>query len=294
MDLSDALPTNPTWPGGQGGGAWPGQPGQPTQPSWPGQPTQPSWPGQPGQPTQPSWPGQPGQPTQPSWPGQPGQPNQPTQPSWPGQPTQPTQPSQPSWPGQPTQPPQPAWPGQPSQPGQPGQPSQPTKPGWPSQPSQPTKPTQPTHPGWPSPSPQSLVVPYSQRLPNGVYDKLLITIAGIIKPNADKITVDLCTPQGQAFHFNPRFNEGGRKVIVRNSCIDTKWGREERELSNFPFVQGQPFEIKIMCSSSEYKVAVNNKHLLTFQHRVRDLRSICNLNVLYDLTLTTVNMETVN
>ncbi|XP_037618958.1 galectin-3b [Sebastes umbrosus] len=291
MDLSDALSnqqSTPTWPGGQGIGAWPNQPNQLPQPSWPGQPgqpTQPSWPGQPGQPTQPSWPGQPGQPGQPSWPGQPGQP---TQPSWPGQPTQPTQPSQPSWPGQPTQPPQPAWPGQPSQPGQPGQPSQPTKPGWPSQPSQ------PTHPGWPSPSPQSLVVPYSQRLPNGVYDKLLITIAGIIKPNADKITVDLCTPQGQAFHFNPRFNEGGRKVIVRNSCIDTKWGREERELSNFPFVQGQPFEIKIMCSSSEYKVAVNNNHLLTFQHRVRDLRSICNLNVCYDLTLTTVNMETVN
>lgn len=59
-----------------------------------------------------------------------------------------------------------------------------------------------------------------------------------------RITVDLKTANDLAFHFNPRFNEGGRRVIVRNSCIGTKWGREERELQNFPFVPGQPFEVR--------------------------------------------------
>ncbi|XP_035529452.1 galectin-3b [Morone saxatilis] len=201
---------------------------------------------------------------------------------WPGQPTNP------AWPGQPSS--NPTWPG--GQPG--GQPGA----AWPS--------PQPTAPGgWPSPSPgpgpgpaipvapqQSLAVPYKQSLPSGVYDKLLITIAGTIKPNADKFTVDLGTSNDLAFHFNPRFNESGKKVIVRNSCIGNKWGKEERDLQHFPFVQGQPFEIKILCSQREFKVAVNNSHLLSFQHRITDLRAINKLNIYYDVNLSRVHTET--
>uniref|UniRef100_A0A8D0AAV9 Galectin n=1 Tax=Sander lucioperca TaxID=283035 RepID=A0A8D0AAV9_SANLU len=122
-----------------------------------------------------------------------------------------------------------------------------------------------------------------------VYDKLLITIAGIVNPNAQKITVDMFAGQDLAFHFNPRFNEDGKKVIVRNSCIGTKWGREERELQNFPFVQGQPFEMKILCTNKEFKVAVNNAHVLAFQHRVTNLKSINSLNIYCDLKLSKIN-----
>ncbi|XP_040917405.1 galectin-3b isoform X2 [Toxotes jaculatrix] len=171
---------------------------------------------------------------------------------WPGQPNNPT------WPGQP--PANPTWPGGPAGgggmwPG--GNPNQPT---WPSPSTQPTAPG-----GWPSPSPgpgpgpsfptvpqQSLAVPYKLNLPSGVYDKLLITITGTIKPNAEKITVDMSTSNDLAFHFNPRFNESGKKVIVRNSCIGKKWGKEERDLQHFPFVQGQPFEVRSRsCAPTE-------------------------------------------
>lgn len=57
--------------------------------------------------------------------------------------------------------------------------------------------------------------------------------------------MDLNTAKDLAFHFNPRFNEDGKRVIVRNSCIQQKWGKEERELQNFPFVLGQPFEVSV-------------------------------------------------
>ncbi|KAK1875508.1 Galectin-3 [Dissostichus eleginoides] len=151
----------------------------------------------------------------------------------------------------------------------------------------------------------SLTVPYSMTLPSGVYDKMLITIAGTIKSNADMFTVDLKTPTDLAFHFNPRFNEGGKKVIVRNSCISKKWGKEERDLQNFPFIPGQPFEVQYLiytkntCSidedlvhNKEFKVAVNNSHVLTFHHRVSNLRSINTLNIFRDVTLSKVNVET--
>nr|XP_046269838.1 galectin-3b [Scatophagus argus] len=201
---------------------------------------------------------------------------------WPGPPPNPT------WPGQPAA--HPAWPG-----GQSGGgglfPGQPSHPAWDSPQPQPT-----ASGGWASPSSQqSLVVPYQMQLPSGVYDKLLITITGTIKPDANRITVDLATSSNDlAFHFNPRFNEQGKQVIVRNSRIRDAWGREEREQPRFPFARGQPFELKILCTTTEYKVAANNSHLLTFKHRVTDLRSINTVRILYDLTLSRVNMETLS
>ncbi|KAM7376581.1 hypothetical protein PAMP_006305 [Pampus punctatissimus] len=255
MDLSDALDDWPINGNNQPGGGGP-RPGQPANPAWPTQPSaNPMWPGGPagGGP----WPGGPagGGP----WPGGPagGGP-------WPGGPAG----------GGP-------WPG-----GLAGGGGV-----WPS--GGPSAPGYGPGPAVPSSPQQSLAVPYSQPLPNGVYDKLLITITGIIKPNPDKITVDLSTTsQDVAFHFNPRFNESGRKVIVRNTRMGQKWGKEERELQNFPFVQGQPFEIKIMCTNREFKVAVNNSHLLDFKHRITDLRSINKLCIYNDLSLSRVNMET--
>uniref|UniRef100_A0A9J8B1U1 Galectin n=1 Tax=Cyprinus carpio carpio TaxID=630221 RepID=A0A9J8B1U1_CYPCA len=210
----------------------------------------------------PVWPGQPANPT---WPGQP------ANPTWPGQPANPT------WPGQPNQP---AWPGQP------GQPGQPTAPGWPG-------PAPPTGPyGAPGQAPRALTVPFDLPLQSGIYNKMLITIVGEVKPNAKHFTVNLNRGNDIAFHLNPRFNEDGRQVIVRNSLIGNQWGKEERELPFFPFVQGKPFELKILCTDTEFKVAANKSHLLEFKHRIRDLNQIRALSIFSDVTLSSVNVET--
>lgn len=61
--------------------------------------------------------------------------------------------------------------------------------------------------------------------------------------------MDLSTDRSDvAFHFNPRFNDNGEKVIVRNSFIDQKWGPEERHLDSFPFAPGEPFEVRPLPS----------------------------------------------
>nr|XP_020442028.1 galectin-3-like [Monopterus albus]XP_020442029.1 galectin-3-like [Monopterus albus] len=214
--------------------------------------------------------------------------NQPGNPTWPGQPG-----ANPAWPGgQPGA--NPAWPGGPSGGGGPWPGGNPNQPSWPS--------PQPNAPGgWPSPGPgpgipaaaqQILTVPYNHNLSMGVYNKMLITIAGSIKPNANMFTVDLATPSDLAFHFNVRFNEHGKKVIVRNSCFGTKWGKEERQLQNFPFVQGKPFEMKILCTDTEFKVAVNSAHLLEFKYRFTNLSLIKMMNIYYDVTLSKVSVET--
>lgn len=121
---------------------------------------------------------------------------------------------------------------------------------------------------------------------------MLITIIGEVKPNAKHFTVNLNRGNDIAFHLNPRFNEGGRQVIVRNSMVGNQWGKEERELPSFPFVLGKPFELKILCTDTEFKVAANKSHLLEFKHRIRDLNQIRALSIFNDITLSSVNVET--
>ena len=70
-----------------------------------------------------------------------------------------------------------------------------------------------------------LTVPYDLPLPGGVMPRMLITIMGTVKPNANRIVLDFRRGNDVAFHFNPRFNENNRRVIVCN----TKQAGEQAE-----------------------------------------------------------------
>ncbi|KAM9777983.1 galectin-3b [Neosynchiropus ocellatus] len=190
------------------------------------------------------------------------------------------------WPGPPSSGPGPSpgggmWPGPPSSghgpsPGGPG--------GWPS-------PSPPGPGGRPAAPQKNLSVPYSEHIHGGVQNNMRIIIEGRIKPGAGKITVDLACGSDIAFHFNPRFNEAGRKVIVRNSKTRGSWGKEERNLRTFPFAEGRPFEMVITCTNSKYRVDVNKSHLLDYDYRLRDLCRVDKLSIHNDLTLTKVDVD---
>lgn len=136
-----------------------------------------------------------------------------------------------------------------------------------------------------------MTVPYDHALPEGLMDKLLITINGTINPNAKMFTVNLTRGNDIALHLNPRFEDQGKKTIVRNSLIANVWGKEEREHSNFPFARGQPFELKILCMANELRVAVNKSHLFEYKHRLTDLGSIKHLGIYNDVTLSSVEID---
>ncbi|MGH0182105.1 UNVERIFIED_CONTAM: hypothetical protein FKN15_008946, partial [Acipenser sinensis] len=86
------------------------------------------------------------------------------------------------------------------------------------------------------------------------------------------------------FHFNPRFDE---KAVVRNSCLNGRWGAEERQ-GGFPFLPGKQFEIKVLCEEAMFKVAVNGLHLLEFRHRFKALNEVTLLQVQGDIKLSMV------
>ncbi|XP_065819880.1 galectin-3 isoform X1 [Labrus bergylta] len=312
-------PSSTTFP------SWPALPNQPNYPSpcWPGQPNTPCWPG-----TQPAPYSVPAPysipapapapaitpnpaPTTPivAIPAPapvPGQvqalgpaPGQPCQPYWPGSQCQPTQPPQPlapiqvQVPGQvPTPTPTPA-----PVPAPPPSSRWPTHPGWHYNPGQSGWPGQSPNfmpPQWLPPTSGPLSVPYNLNLARGVYDKMMMTILGHVKPNAKMFTVNFLRGTDIAFHINPRFCEGGKQVLVRNHKLGERWGPEERELKPgpFPFALGSPFEMKILCNQEAFRVAVNNIPLFEFRHRIRALNQIDRINILHDVVLTYVNVET--
>uniref|UniRef100_A0A8C3J7N4 Galectin n=1 Tax=Calidris pygmaea TaxID=425635 RepID=A0A8C3J7N4_9CHAR len=94
-----------------------------------------------------------------------------------------------------------------------------------------------------------------------------------------------------AFHFNPRFKEDNRKVIVCNSMFQNNWGKEERTAPRFPFEAGKPFKLQILCEMDHFKVAVDDAHLLQYNFREKKLNEVTKLCIAGDITLTSPSVE---
>ncbi|XP_053784992.1 galectin-3 [Desmodus rotundus] len=155
-------------------------------------------------------------------------------------------------------------------------------------------PGQPSGPGaYPGAGPTGvpagpLTVPYNLAFPGGVMPRMLITILGTVKPNANRLALDFKRGNDVAFHFNPRFNEDNKRVIVCNSMLNSSWGREERQ-SVFPFESGKQFKIQVLVESDHYKVAVNDAHLLQYNHRMTNLKEISTVKISGDIDLTSAS-----
>ncbi|XP_010009540.1 PREDICTED: galectin-3 [Nestor notabilis] len=167
-------------------------------------------------------------------------------------------------------------------------PGAPTGPGPYTAPGQP-----PSGPGFGPPHPQGgpappMKVPFELHLQAGLAPRMLITITGSINPNPTRFSLDFKKGNDIAFHFNPRFSENNRKVIVCNSMFHNNWGKEERTAPRFPFEAGKPFKLQILCEADHFKVAVNDAHLLQYSFREKRLNEITKLCIAGDITLTSV------
>ncbi|NWS13585.1 LEG3 protein, partial [Pachyramphus minor] len=252
--LSDALSNSnnpaPCAPPAQGWPAWGNQPPAPGAfPAYPGAPG--AYPGAPG-----AYPGAPG-----AYPGAPG--------AYPGAPG--------AYPGAPG-----AYPGAPGAyaGGPAGQGPYPGAPGAPG--------AFPGAPAGPGPASGQPSIPFELPLQGGLIPRLLITITGTVNPNPNRFSLDFKRGNDVAFHFNPRFNEDHKKVIVCNSKFQENWGKEERTAPRFPFEAGKPFKLQILCEVDHFKVAVNDAHLLQYNFREKKLNEITKLCIAGDVALTSV------
>uniref|UniRef100_A0A4X2KPY8 Galectin n=1 Tax=Vombatus ursinus TaxID=29139 RepID=A0A4X2KPY8_VOMUR len=131
-------------------------------------------------------------------------------------------------------------------------------------------------------------LPFSTSIFGGLYPSRNIIVSGIILSAADKFTINLRCGNDIAFHLNPRFKEN---AVVRNTQINYSWGPEERGLPrSMPFTRGQPFLVQIKCEIHCLKVSVNGLHQFDYNHRIKNLCSINQLEVSGDIQLTQVQV----
>ncbi|XP_028614998.1 galectin-9 isoform X2 [Grammomys surdaster] len=112
------------------------------------------------------------------------------------------------------------------------------------------------------------VIPFTGIIQGGLQEGLQITLQGAVQAFANRIAVNFQTGYSGndiAFHFNPRFEEGG--YVVCNTKQNGQWGPEERKMQ-MPFGKGMPFELCFLVQRSDFKVMVNKNFFMQYSHRV--------------------------
>ncbi|CAJ0918452.1 unnamed protein product [Ranitomeya imitator] len=111
-------------------------------------------------------------------------------------------------------------------------------------------------------------VPYTAHFHSGIKNGIVVVISGHVLPEAQRFSMNFqCGSTDNddiAFHFNPRFDEG---LVVCNTRESNNWGKREVK-AEVPFHRGQPFEIQILITSSEYKVSVSGRHFMGYSHKI--------------------------
>ncbi|XP_072860925.1 uncharacterized protein [Chlorocebus sabaeus] len=115
----------------------------------------------------------------------------------------------------------------------------------------------------------SPAVPFSGTIQGGLQDGLQITVNGtVLSSSGSRFAVDFQTGfsgNDIAFHFNPRFEDGG--YVVCNTRQKRRWGPEERKM-HMPLQKGMPFDLCFLVQSSDFKVMVNGSLFVQYFHRV--------------------------
>ncbi|XP_048222219.1 galectin-9 isoform X2 [Perognathus longimembris pacificus] len=137
----------------------------------------------------------------------------------------------------------------------------------------------------------SPVVPFSTLIQGGLQEGLQITIQGtVLHSGTSRFVVNLQTGFSEndiAFHFNPRFEDGG--YVVCNTKQKGCWGPEERKMQ-MPFQKGVPFELCFLVQRSDFKVTVNKNFFLHYMHRV-PFHLVDTLSVTGSLMLSYINFQ---
>ncbi|XP_012581555.1 PREDICTED: galectin-9 [Condylura cristata] len=115
----------------------------------------------------------------------------------------------------------------------------------------------------------SPVVPFRGTIQGGLQEGLKITINGMVThSNENRFAVNFQNGHSDkeiAFHFNPRFQDGG--YVVCNTMQNGSWGPEERKMQ-MPFQRGVAFELCFLVQNSDFQVTVNGSFFLQYSHRV--------------------------
>lgn len=99
--------------------------------------------------------------------------------------------------------------------------------------------------------------PHSGDLPLPLTNGSKVFIRLRVNDNANDFTINLETPNGIAFHLNPRVADG---LVVKNSFFGEQWGDEDRD-EVMPFQENKSYGIEINADEEKYSVVVDGTYI---------------------------------
>ncbi|XP_067393808.1 galectin-9 [Emydura macquarii macquarii] len=138
-------------------------------------------------------------------------------------------------------------------------------------------------------------VPFTGPIYGGLQDGKMVIISGTVLHACGRFHINFQCGSSQhpksdiAFHFNPRFEEGG--YVVCNTFERQSWGKEERKYQ-MPFFKGHPFEIRILVKYNSFLVTVNGSHFVEYKHRI-PLSRVDTIAVSGDVEVAVINFQDV-
>ncbi|CAI9729945.1 galectin-4-like isoform X5 [Octopus vulgaris] len=127
-------------------------------------------------------------------------------------------------------------------------------------------------------------IPFISKILGGLNRQRIITFSGYpSKFNPRRFTVNFNTDRDIAFHFDVRLSPDYN--VIRNSYIKKCWGEEETYKPSFPFRPGIGFDLMFTIERYCYRVAVNSQHFITFEHRIKDIETVNQLQITGDVHL---------
>uniref|UniRef100_A0A7N4Q0Q4 Galectin n=1 Tax=Sarcophilus harrisii TaxID=9305 RepID=A0A7N4Q0Q4_SARHA len=161
-------------------------------------------------------------------------------------------------------------------------------------------------------------VPFWGRIQNGLTARKTIVIKGLVNQRGSSIIINFkeADSENVALHINPRLSDG---VVVRNTFMDGKWGKEEKTITFNPFTWGQyfdvslgawgpdpaspsyqpflltlpfslPLQLSVRCGHDRFKVFANGQHLFDYAHRFSNFHKVNMVEIKGDLSLSYVQI----
>ena len=85
-------------------------------------------------------------------------------------------------------------------------------------------------------------------------------------PSDGWIRIDLWDEKGNVvFLFDPRWET---KLVVLNSEIDGKWGKEERLSSGYDFTAEKSYTVELLATDAAVSISLDGKHFYDYKHRL--------------------------
>ncbi|KAK0145879.1 Galectin-2 [Merluccius polli] len=108
-----------------------------------------------------------------------------------------------------------------------------------------------------------------------------LRVEGFIPAGADRFLIDLGTGECDlALHFNPRFQEDGKALVVCNDLTAYEWGEETRQ--HCPVIcRGQDIKMVFKLMGDKFRVELPGGQEVEFpnRRRIKDISYICELKM---------------